>query len=98
MFDKYRLSGIPDHFARFVTLTLLAAVMMLGAGAASTVRAAPEGFADLADRLSPAVVNISTVTQIEVEQHPLLRDPFFRRFFSYRFGCCFLRLFLRQYP
>jgi Do/DeqQ family serine protease len=34
------------------------------------------------ERVTPAVVNISTVTQIEVEQHPLLRDPFFRHFFS----------------
>lgn len=30
----------------------------------------------------PAVVNISTRTQIEVAQHPLMRDPFFRHFFN----------------
>jgi serine protease DegQ len=34
------------------------------------------------ERVMPGVVNISTVTQIATEQHPLLRDPFFRRFFS----------------
>jgi Do/DeqQ family serine protease len=29
-----------------------------------------------------AVVNVSTVTRIEVADHPLLRDPFFRHFFE----------------
>ena len=30
----------------------------------------------------PAVVNISTSTNIEVAQHPLMQDPFFRHFFN----------------
>jgi serine protease DegQ len=30
----------------------------------------------------PAVVNISTVTRIEAAEHPLMRDPLFRRFFA----------------
>jgi Do/DeqQ family serine protease len=30
----------------------------------------------------PAVINVSTVTQIQAADHPLLRDPFFRRFFD----------------
>jgi len=38
--------------------------------------------APMLERVTPAVVNISTVTQIEVETHPLLRDPFFRYFFE----------------
>jgi Do/DeqQ family serine protease len=38
--------------------------------------------APMLSRVTPAVVNISTVTHIEVEQHPLFRDPFFRHFFS----------------
>jgi len=38
--------------------------------------------APILERVTPAVVNISTVTQIEVETHPLLRDPFFRYFFE----------------
>ncbi len=29
-----------------------------------------------------AVVNISTVTGIDASEHPLMRDPFFRRFFE----------------
>ncbi|MCG6862349.1 MAG: DegQ family serine endoprotease [Chromatiaceae bacterium] len=38
--------------------------------------------APMLERVTPAVVNISTVTKIEVETHPLLSDPFFRRFFD----------------
>jgi Do/DeqQ family serine protease len=38
--------------------------------------------APMLERVMPGVVNISTVTQIATEQHPLLRDPFFRRFFN----------------
>jgi len=38
--------------------------------------------APMLERVTPAVVNISTVTQIEVETHPLLSDPFFRYFFE----------------
>lgn len=38
--------------------------------------------APMLERVTPAVVNISTITQIEAETHPLLRDPFFRYFFE----------------
>ncbi|MCB2261410.1 MAG: DegQ family serine endoprotease [Candidatus Thiosymbion ectosymbiont of Robbea hypermnestra] len=38
--------------------------------------------APMLERVTPAVVNISTVTQIEAETHPLLSDPFFRYFFE----------------
>jgi len=38
--------------------------------------------APMLERVTPAVVNISTVTQIEEKTHPLLRDPFFRYFFD----------------
>ena len=65
MFAQFRLSAVSDQIARFATLALLAAIMTLGAGAHSNVRAAPEGFADLAERLSPAVVNISTAQNVE---------------------------------
>lgn len=34
------------------------------------------------ERVTPAVVNIATVTQIDATQHPLLRDPVFRWFFD----------------
>lgn len=38
--------------------------------------------APMLERTVPAVVNISTVTRIEAAEHPLMRDPFFRRFFE----------------
>lgn len=38
--------------------------------------------APMLERAMPAVVNISTITEIAPRDHPLLRDPFFRRFFD----------------
>ena len=38
--------------------------------------------APMLKRTTPAVVNISTVGRVPVRQNPLLRDPFFRRFFD----------------
>jgi Do/DeqQ family serine protease len=38
--------------------------------------------APMLDRVMPGVVNVSTVTEIALDAHPLLRDPFFRRFFG----------------
>ena len=33
--------------------------------------------------VNPAVVNISTYTTRNIQQNPLLNDPFFRRFFKF---------------
>lgn len=38
--------------------------------------------APMLKKAMPAVVNISTKTKIEQAEHPLMRDPFFRRFFE----------------
>jgi Do/DeqQ family serine protease len=38
--------------------------------------------APMLERVMPGVVNISTVTRQAVADHPLLQDPFFRRFFD----------------
>lgn len=38
--------------------------------------------APMLKKATPAVVNISTKTKIEIAEHPLMRDPFFRRFFE----------------
>jgi Do/DeqQ family serine protease len=38
--------------------------------------------APMLERVLPGVVNISTVKLAAVDTHPLLRDPFFRRFFD----------------
>jgi len=38
--------------------------------------------APLVNQVTPAVVNISVVTRAPMEDNPLFRDPFFRRFFN----------------
>ncbi len=38
--------------------------------------------APMLKKTMPAVVNISTKTKIEIAEHPLMRDPFFRHFFE----------------
>jgi serine protease Do/serine protease DegQ len=38
--------------------------------------------APMLERVMPAVVNISTLSRIPVQNNPLLSDPFFRRFFN----------------
>ncbi|GMR07838.1 MAG: Do family serine endopeptidase [Gammaproteobacteria bacterium] len=38
--------------------------------------------APILDKATPAVVNINTETRIRIKEHPLLSDPFFRRFFD----------------
>ncbi len=39
--------------------------------------------APMLEQVRPAIVNISTTTIIEAREHPLLQDPFFRRFFDF---------------
>ncbi len=38
--------------------------------------------APMLERVTPAVVNISTRGQVRIQRNPLLQDPFFRRFFN----------------
>ena len=38
--------------------------------------------APLLERVTPAVVNISVVSERPIETNPLFQDPFFRRFFD----------------
>ncbi|OYV17932.1 MAG: serine protease Do [Methylococcaceae bacterium NSP1-2] len=38
--------------------------------------------APMLERSTPAVVNISTSTNIEIRENPLMQDPFFRQFFQ----------------
>lgn len=68
---------------------LIALLTLVFLGVSPVVSAAwpfgAEGQASLAPMLKkamPAVVNISTKTKIEVAEHPLMRDPFFRHFFE----------------
>jgi serine protease Do/serine protease DegQ len=49
---------------------------------AFTENQAMPSLAPMLERSVPAVVNISTSTNIETAQHPLMQDPFFRHFFN----------------
>ncbi|MGA7981447.1 MAG: Do family serine endopeptidase [Chromatiaceae bacterium] len=66
-------------------------LLVLAVGSAQSVNAAlPTAvngqpiptLAPMLERVIPAVVNISSVTRIEIQDHPLLSDPFFRWFFD----------------
>ena len=41
-----------------------------------------EGLANIAERVTPSVVNISTTKTVKRQVNPLFEDPFFRRFFG----------------
>ncbi len=70
----------------------LLCVLALGAGTSrAQLPVAVEGedlpsLAPMLERVTPAVVNISTHAQVLVQESPLLADPFFRRFFGLRGG------------
>ena len=68
-------------------LTLLAALVLLTAAASAATPPLPskDGVPTLAPMLrdvTPAVVNISVQVSAPALQNPLMRDPFFRRFFE----------------
>lgn len=65
-------------------------IMAMLAAAAAQARGTPDGFADLADRLSPAVVNVSTTQTLSAERGPEMPqfppgspfEEFFKEFFD----------------
>lgn len=68
-------------FTHLVCFTLLSTSASAGLPAAVGDQPVPS-LAPMIERVMPAVVNISTVSRIETAEHPLMRDPFFRRFFD----------------
>ncbi len=74
---------------RFLRSLALVGALFLAGGAPAraalpeAVAGAPvPSLAPMLERVMPAVVNISTAGHVEMEQHPLFSDPFFRRFFD----------------
>jgi Do/DeqQ family serine protease len=66
-------------------LVVLLALFCAPAGAAlpASVDGQPlPSLAPMLERVTPAVVNISTISRVRTQDHPLLRDPFFRWFFE----------------
>ena len=73
------------HGLRRLFLLPLLAILALPSGAALPVQVDGQPLPSLApmlERVTPAVVNISTVSIVRSEDHPLLREPFFRWFFD----------------
>lgn len=68
----------------FILLCLLLPV--LPGTAVSHVSASADAslptLAPVVEKTRPAVVNIATTGQVDVQKHPLLNDPFFKRFFE----------------
>ncbi|OGA23708.1 MAG: serine endoprotease DegQ [Betaproteobacteria bacterium RIFCSPLOWO2_02_FULL_67_26] len=65
----------------------LAFALALLAAPAGSAQPAPDArglpsLAPLVNEVTPAVVNVSVVTRSPLEDNPLFRDPFFRRFFN----------------
>jgi Do/DeqQ family serine protease len=74
--------------------TIVAALLL--AGAAILTVTAPAGarvplfddsrgvlsVAPVLEQVTPAVINIAVLTRVRVEENPLLKDPFFRKFFG----------------
>lgn len=53
------------------SIILLAAIFTFGVLSSASIARTPDGFADLAERLSPAVVNISTAQTVEIDDSEL---------------------------
>jgi Do/DeqQ family serine protease len=69
--------------------SILKILLLLAAAAVQAVAAQPltesrglPTLAPLVNEVTPAVVNISVITRSPIEDNPLFRDPFFRRFFN----------------
>jgi len=77
-----------DHLVRrlfFSTFILFGLVMnsTVQAGLPTEIEGRPlPSLAPMLERSMPAVVNISTSTNVRVMENPLLQDPFFRHFFQ----------------
>ena len=77
---------MPNNHRRLIPL-LFATLVGLSDAASAAWPIGVEGqplpsLAPILKKVTPAVVNISTRTQIQEAEHPLLRDPFFRHFFD----------------
>jgi len=69
--------------ALLLTVTFVLGTLPAGGALPFEVDGQPlPSLAPMLERVTPAVVNISTRKALRTDQHPLLRDPFFRRFFE----------------
>jgi Do/DeqQ family serine protease len=82
MISHHRLAcrrhAVPALFACIAALPAAAAQPLLPAGPGQAMPT----LAPLISQVTPAVVNISVLSRTAQDNNPLLRDPFFRRFFN----------------
>ncbi|MGH8598101.1 MAG: DegQ family serine endoprotease [Gammaproteobacteria bacterium] len=74
---------LPDARFHWLWLTVLSiwAVLPSHAALPAATDAIPS-LAPMLERITPAVVNISTQGHVQIQTSPLFNDPFFRRFFN----------------
>jgi serine protease Do/serine protease DegQ len=70
------------RLALAATLALVAPAASAQIPAGAPLREGLPTLAPILERVTPAVVNIAVLQRSPEEQNPLLRDPFFRRFFG----------------
>lgn len=70
------------HAKRSYTLVLMLFSLFVVQSASAAGIPRDVSLAPLVKQVSPAVVNISTRGTIQVENNPMMQDPFFRRFFN----------------
>jgi len=70
--------GIRYVYAAIIAVWIAASSLVVNA--ASPLASPMPTLAPLVNTVTPAVVNISVLTRAPIEENPLFRDPFFRRF------------------
>ncbi|MDD5318998.1 MAG: trypsin-like peptidase domain-containing protein, partial [Methylococcales bacterium] len=70
-------------FISLLSVYLSTPFAVLAAGMPPYIEGQPvPSLAPMLERAMPAVVNISTTTNIQISDNPLMQDPFFREFFN----------------
>ena len=73
---------MPNRFGLLLAAALLAGGLAAAQPPTVAGRSGLPTLAPLLEDVTPAVVNIAVITRAPLEDNPLARDPFFRRFFN----------------
>jgi len=75
-------TSIPKSSLHALAMGLMMSLLLISSQCLA--KAVPPGnsLAPMLENVLPAVVNIATKTQVQVQSNPLFNDPFFRRFFN----------------
>jgi len=77
------------HFVRTLSITILSLLLITGSLAHAGLPVEVNGsklpsLSPVLKKTSPAVVNIFTRSTVQIQQNPLVNDPFFQKFFNLR--------------